>query len=365
MKKIAFFIFPLGAVLLAIVIGSCQSHPKNHVAEPPKPRNIILLIADGMGYAYIQAAMMYSDQPLYMEQFPVTGITKTASLDDEITDSGAAATALATGFKTNNRMIGMLPDGTPVKNLVEIAAEKGIKTGVVSNSAITHATPAAFLAHNNSRYNREEIAYEIATKAPVSLFMGGGLDHFIKRKDSLNLLDSLTSRGFVLDTVFNAHAWECHPRQAIFMAKRHMAPAHKGRGDQLVKAVEHAINCLNNAEDGFFLMMEGALIDFAGHDGDSAYLLSEMYDFDQAVGIALNFAKTNGETLVIVTSDHETGGLTLINPGKRDGRAYFHFSSDDHSADLVPVFAFGPGADTFNGMYENTEIMTKIKQLMR
>jgi alkaline phosphatase len=347
--------------LIVLTLSSCQH---NHESIAQTPKNIILLIGDGMGYAQVQASILHSDEYLNMEKFPVTGTIKTSSLNNEITDSGAAGTAMATGHKTNNRMIGMLPDGTPVENLVEISANTGRKTGVVVSCAITHATPASFLVNNNSRYNYEEIALEIATKSPVDLIIGGGLRHFNNRKDSRNLLDSLAKRGFAVDTVFKAMQWDCHPKQAIFVADIHPGPVLGGRGNQLVASVDHAVNCLSTANSGFFLMVEGAQIDWAGHDGDSAYLLSEMFDFDQAVGVALNFAIENGETLVIVTSDHETGGLTLIGESQRSGKAYFHFSTGEHTAVMVPVFAFGPGAEKFTGLYENSDLMVRIKNLM-
>ncbi len=354
----------ISTLSLSVFATSCQEPVHEQTHEVKSPKNIILFIGDGMGFAQVQAAMLYSDDELNMEKFPVTGLQITSSNSHKITDSGASATAMATGTKTTNRMIGMTPDTIPVPNMIDLMAGKGKKTAVVVSSAITHATPAAFLAHNESRYNYEEIAEQIALNAPIDLFIGGGLKNFNKRKDHNNHIQSLLDRGFVVDTTFDATSWDCHPKQAVFLHEWHLDPAHKGRGNVMVHAVEHAINCLSQTESGFFMMFEGSLIDFAGHDNDSAFLLAEMIDFDQAIGKALNFAKENRETLVVVTSDHETGGLTLVESKPRDKHAYFHFSTDEHTFSLVPVFAFGPGAESFTGMYDNTEIFHKIKQLV-
>lgn len=359
MKMLRSLHIPLLVLITALAITACQPQSIDQTT-PKAPKNIILLIGDGMGYAQLQATMLHSETPLHMLGMPVTGFQNTSALNDEITDSGAAGTALATGFKTNNGFIGMLPDGTPLVNMTERMAAAGKRTAIVVSCDITHATPAAFLAHNESRRNMEAIAGDIALRAPVDIFMGGGLNNFNKRKDGINHIQTLVDRGFAIDSVFDATAWDCHPKHAVFLAAGHPSSVLEGRGNQLVYAVEHAINCLASFDEGFFLMVEGSQIDWAGHGNDSAYLISEMIDFDQAVGKALEFARANGETLVIATSDHETGGLTLVRPEVRDGKAYIHFSTDDHTAVMVPVFAFGPGAENFTGLYENTAIFKRI-----
>lgn len=352
--------------LLLLMLPACDMHTHDHApVEKSAPKNIILLIGDGLGYAQLQAAIMHASDSLYMQKMPYTGFQKTSSLNDEITDSGAAGTALATGNKTNNGMIGMLPDKTPLINLTEHMAAAGKNTAVLASCAITHATPGSFLAHNESRNNYEELAEDMALNAPIDIFMGGGLNNFNKRKDGKNHIQTLVDRGFAIDSLFDASEWECHPKQAVFLADFHQKSVLDGRGNQLMKMVEHAVNCLENSENGFFMMVEGAQIDWAGHANDSAYLMAELFDFDQAVGVALDFARANGETLVIVTSDHETGGFTLVRPKKRDGKSYFHFASDEHTAVMVPVLAFGPGAENFIGLYENTEIPNKIKALLQ
>jgi alkaline phosphatase len=366
MKTKSFFNLFLSLSFLLSMLAACNTNTHDHAHEQrPEPKNIILLIGDGMGYAQLQAAIMHATDSLNMQKMPYTGFQKTASLNDEITDSGAAGTALASGSKTNNGMIGMLPDKAPLINLTERMAEAGKKTAVLASCAITHATPASFLAHNESRNNYEELAEDIALNAPVDLFMGGGLNNFNKRKDGKNHIQTLVDRGFAIDSLFDASEWECHPKQAIFLADFHQKTVLEGRGNQLAKMVKHAVNCLEDSENGFFMMAEGAQIDWAGHANDSAYLMAELYDFDQAVGIALNFARENGETLVIVTSDHETGGFTLVRPKIKDGKSYFHFASDEHTAVMVPVMAYGPGAENFVGLYENTEIPRRIVALLQ
>jgi len=365
MKTKTYFRLLLSLSILLTVVTSCDVHTHDHTPEKQVPKNIILLIGDGMGYAQLQAGIIHAADSMHMQKLPYTGFQNTSSLDDEITDSGAAGTALATGNKTNNGMIGMLPDKTPLLNLTERMAASGRNTAVLASCAITHATPASFLAHNESRNNYEEIAEDIAMNASIDLFMGGGLDNFNKRKDGKDHIQTLVDRGFAIDSLFDASEWECHPKQAVFLADFHQKTVLEGRGNQLVKMVEHAVNCMENSENGFFMMVEGAQIDWAGHANDSAYLMAELYDFDQAVGVALDFAKENGETLVIVTSDHETGGFTLVRPEKRDGKSYFRFSTGDHTAVMVPVMAYGPGAENFVGLYENTEIPKRIEALLQ
>ncbi len=326
-----------------------------------KPKNIILLIADGTGLSQVSASLYFNEDPSNYERFPVVGLIKTSAANSLITDSGAAATALASGIKTYNGAIGVAMDTSSVANIVEHVSLKGMATGVIATSSITHATPACFYAHTKSRASHEEIALSLVG-SEIDFFAGGGLDFFNRRSDGKNLISELKKNGFYIDTVSLKNS--IAPKQAFLLAHDAMPEKRNGRGDFLPRATHLAMNRLSQNKRGFFLMVEGSQVDWGGHRNDTDYLISELIDFDQTLGVALDFAKRNGETLVIVTADHETGGFTLGSDGSNYNKIKPSFSTDGHSATMVPVFAFGPGSELFGGIYENTEIYHKMMRLL-
>lgn len=348
-------------ILSALIIGSfilfvsCSREIQNEQQNPPQVKNIIFLIGDGMGVAQVYAAMTLSDSPLKMVEFPYTGLQKTNSLDDYKTDSAAGGTALASGNKTNNGVIGQDTLGNAFKSILHIAEENGLSTGLVSTSSITHATPAAFIAHEHSRKNYEAIAADFLD-TDIDLFIGGGYDHFANRDDGLNLADSLKAKGYHVTTTIDEVAAIENGKLAGFTAPVHNPRYSEGRGDMLPVATEKAIDLLSKNDHGFFLMIEGSQIDWGGHANDIDYVVEEMLDFDRSVGIALDFAKKEGNTLVVVTSDHETGGLFLTGKHK----AIASFGTSGHSAVMVPVFSYGPGAEMFTGVIDNTDFFEKF-----
>lgn len=353
-------------VILALLFSSCEN--KNAQTKEfgfelsKKPKNIILLIGDGMGVTQIYAAMSVAEKNLALEQFKVIGFHKTYSADDYVTDSGAGGTALATGNKTNNGHISVDPEGNEFKTILEYAEENGLATGLVSTSAITHATPASFIAHDTSRYNYENIAKDFLN-TEIDLFIGGGKKYFNQRKDSVNLLDALRKSDYaIIDDLKNFDP-SSQQKSAVFTAEGHNVEFLKGRGDMLPISTQKAVEFLNKSEKGFFLMVEGSQIDWGGHDNDINYVTSELIDFDKAVAEALKFAKQNGETLVVVTADHETGGLTLTDGNIKGKIIEAKFSTDHHSGVMVPVFAYGPGAEKFMGIYQNTDVFEKMMSL--
>lgn len=321
------------------------------------------MIGDGMGISQISAAMITMESSTAFERFPYSGFVKTQSKSNKITDSAAAGTAIATGNKTNNGMIGMNSDSIPVPSLLEILYDKGMKTGIVVSCYVTHATPASFIAKNINRSNYYEIAYDFAKTDKLNLLMGGGRKYFDNRKDSYNLIDTMNAKGWCyyesLEDV------DSNEDKILVLADNKHLPAYPERGDFLPRATEIALQNLNkNNEKGFFLMIEGSQIDFAGHDNDSIYLVNELKDFNNTINIALDFAKNNPNTLVLVTADHETGGLTIMDPNEKYTDTYFHFSTGSHTPALVPIFSYGPGADKFSGIMDNTEIMRRILDLI-
>jgi alkaline phosphatase len=356
MKKISNLLI---LFIISAAIVSCGTTNKLSSKRTPEIKNIILMIGDGMGLPDVYAAMTVSDKPLNIERCTFIGLQKTFSASDYITDSGAAGTALATGIKTKNGAIGMDSQGNRLKSILEIAEEHGYSTGLVSTSSITHATPASFIAHQSSRGSYEDIAMDFL-KTDIDVFIGGGYNHFAKRADKLNLIDSLRLRGYEVDTTMNAVLNSTSRKLAGFTALVHNPYRLKGRGDMLPESSGKAINILSKNKKGFFLMIEGSQIDWAGHANVADTLVDETLDFDKAVGVALDFAKNDGHTLVVITADHETGGVTLVDGDRESHKVKLNFSTKDHTAVMVPVYAYGPGADKFIGIYDNTDIFKKI-----
>lgn len=341
-------------------IFSCQSAPKE-VAKP-KVKNIILLIGDGMGIPAVYSAMTVSPTSLNFERFPYTGFSKTYSLSDYITDSAAGGTALSSGKKTKNGVIGQDSTGNNFVSILEIAEKHGLATGLVSTSSITHATPASFIAHVPNRDAYEDIALEFL-KTDIDVFIGGGIDNFYRREDKLNLLDSLKSRGYEVDTTLEGILASNSSKLAGLNVPKHNPYRLEGRGDMLPQSTKKAIEILSKNEKGFFLMVEGSQIDWAGHGNEAENLIDETLDFDKAIGLALDFAAADGNTLVIVTADHETGGVTIVDGNIQKHESVLNFSTTNHSAVMVPVFAFGPGSENFTGIFENTAIFDKMVKL--
>ncbi len=347
-------------IVLAVfaLLFSCKQDQTNQI-QTQKAKNIILMIGDGMGVSQLYAAMSVSEKPLHMEKFKVVGLQKTYSASDYITDSGAAGTAIATGVKTNNQSISVDTAGNAVKTILEYAEEYKLATGLVSTSSILHATPASFIAHELHRNNYENIARDFLD-VDIDLFIGGGRKHFVQREDGLNLLDSLRQRKYnIVNGIENLNTRN-DGKYAVFTAEGHNPEILNGRGDMLPQSTQKAIEILKKNDTGFFLMVEGSQIDWAGHDNDIDYVITETIDFDNAVAKALEFAKADGETLLIVTSDHETGGLTIVEGNMETRTIETHFSTEHHTSNMVPVFAYGPGAEEFGGIYENTDIFEKM-----
>jgi alkaline phosphatase len=335
-----------------------------------RPKNVIFLIGDGMGLSQITAARVANGGSLYLDQVQYTGISTTHSASNFITDSGAGGTALATGRKTYNGAIGVGIDSIPIRNIREIFADEGKATGVVVTCAVTHATPATFIAHQVNRNRHEEIAKDVVN-SDIDVFMGGGIRYFASRSDSTNLLKVLQEKGYYIDTQsvvknpeINFPAGKIPEKLAGLYAEDHLVRIDSGRGNFLPEATRRAIELLHQREEGFFLMVEGSQIDWGGHANEIGYIISETMDFDQAVGEALRFAATDGRTLVVVTADHETGGLALLSGDCNSGFVTGKFTTSDHSGCMVPVFAYGPGAELFSGIYDNTDIPKKILKAM-
>ena len=321
-----------------------------------KVRNVILLIGDGMGVSQVYAGLVANKGHLYLDNCPVNGFSKTFSASNLITDSAAGGTALSTGHKTNNGVVGMDADLKPVKTILESAEEHGLSTGMVVTCKVEHATPAVFIAHVKSRSDYQAIAADFL-KTDIDVFIGGGLGEFTHRRDGRNLVTELKEKGYQVITHPDSLQYADRTRKlAGLVDEGHLPPYALGRGDYLPKATELAIEMLSRNKKGFFLMVEGSQIDWAGHNNHVPYLVTEMLDFDRAVGKALEFAARDKHTLVIITADHETGGAAITGGDMSKGYVEARFPSTNHTAVMVPVFAFGPGACRLGGIQDNTDI---------
>jgi len=322
-------------------------------AEEAAPKNIILFIGDGMGPSQVTAGKV-AKGTLEMERCPVTALVTTWAANSLVTDSAASGTALATGVKTGNGMIAQDMEGNRLKTVLEFAEEKNKATGLVATSTITHATPASFAAHVPSRKQYEEIAQQLAA-SEVDVLFAGGLIHF-SPTNAPSCLPELEAKMTVAKTTEEFRALGTPKKAAALLYPAH-PPLAADREIPLAELTAKAIEILSQDKDGFFLMVEGSQIDWMGHNNDGSNLVTEVVDFDDAVGAGLDFAEADGETLVIVTADHETGGFGLLG-GSIENQTVNKtgFVHGGHTASMVPLFAFGPGSEAFGGIQDNTDI---------
>lgn len=323
-----------------------------------KPKKVIMMIGDGMGTSQVFAGITANGGHLFLDNFKHVGFSKTSSSNKYITDSAAGGTALSTGQKTYNGAIGVDTDTVAIKTILEMAEEHGLATGLVSTSAITHATPASYIAHQGSRGSYEDIAADFL-KTDIDVFIGGGYKHFAERKDKRDLTSELKQKGYLVLRDMDEIAKVKSGKLAGLTSDEHNEVYPK-RKMNLPLSTQTALNILNQNKKGFFIMVEGSQIDWGGHANNTIYIVNEMLDFDQAIGKALEFASKDRETLIIVTADHETGGMALVDGNMKTGMVKGAFPTGDHSATMVPVFAYGPGAENFTGIMENTDIAKKI-----
>ncbi|MFV0289384.1 MAG: alkaline phosphatase [Mangrovibacterium sp.] len=325
------------------------------------PKNIIFLIGDGMGISQVSSGLTANKGALFLQNFKHIGFSQTQSANDYVTDSAAGGTALACGERTNNGAIGVDTTNKAIASVLEIADKNGKATALVATACITHATPASFIAHQPKRSMYEQIAADFL-KTDIDVFIGGGFDHFTKRKDGKDLTVELKNKGYAVCKSMEEVNQIENGKLAALLAPIHLDPMPE-RGNMLPEATQKAIELISQNKKGFFIMIEGSQIDWGGHANNTNYIAQEMLDFDQAVGKALEFAAKDGQTLVIVTADHETGGMALIGGNMQTGMVESEYITNDHTAVMVPVFSFGPGADKFTGIMKNSDIGKILKEL--
>lgn len=317
-------------------------------------KNIILLIGDGNGLTQITSSALANGGELTLTRFKSIGLLKTQSADDLITDSAAAGTALATGRKTNNRSIGVGPDGQPLLNISELLGEHGYNSGCITTDNIAGATPASFYAHREDRDDINGILADLA-KSKLSLLVGGAPVVTGKAK---------VDTGFTMVNTLEAVGQSTEKRVSYYISEGEVPGITEGRKDVLAVAVKNGLAFLTSNKTPFFLMVEGAKIDSYGHENVVSGIVSEGIDFDRAVTEAVKFADTSGNTLVIVTADHETSGFSILQGDLEDKVIEGDFTTHDHTGTMVPIFAYGPQSYEFEGVYENAEVFRKILKVL-
>lgn len=324
-----------------------------------KPKNIIFMVGDGMGPAQTYAGMIANGNKLNLERVKICGFHKSYSADNIITDSAAGATAFSTGKKTYNGAIGVNSDTVPQETILETAEKKGFNSGIVVTCSMGHATPASFYAHVPKRKAFEDIALEFVPSG-VDFAVGGGKKYYAERKDGRNLIEELKAKGYdVFENSSDVDGIKKLPA-VTFIADEEPDSVMGTRGDVLVRSTAKALELLGKEDKPFFLLVEGSQIDWAGHANNSEGIMAEMIDFDKAIGAAFDFAEKDGNTLVIITADHETGGYSINGGSVEEKKIEGAFTTGHHTGVMIPVYAFGPGAEAFGGIYENTAIYGKM-----
>lgn len=367
MKKLSTVLAATAAILLA----GCAGCPEKEKEQAP--RNLIYMIGDGMGLSH--AAMLIIEnhyEPTAFDRAQNIALTTTHSLNNRVTDSAASGTALATGTKTNNSMIGLTPDSVVLESIIARAEAEGRPTGIVVTSDLAHATPAAFYAHVADRGDYAAIARQFVDSG-IDVAFGGGVRTFSKAPEEgeSSPLDLLREKGY--GVVTTVEELEAAPQAPVIglMAEHHMAGALEGRGDYLPRATSKALDLLTAQSEkngkGFILMVEGSRIDFDAQENNAEGLLLEMRDFEQAVNRAMDYADTHPGTLVVVVADHESGGLTMPsgNPDftLSESGIDYRFSTTGHTGIPVPVYLYGTGAERINGLMDNTDLANRLAEI--
>ncbi|GGE56803.1 alkaline phosphatase [Priestia taiwanensis] len=417
--------------IIALCIMLCYFYTPHVQAEQSRVKNVILMIPDGFSTAYATNYRWYKGRNTVMDAFLV-GMARTYSASSKVTDSAAAGTAMATGVKTTNGMISMSPDGKKLKTILEAAKEEKKATGLVVTATITHATPAVFAAHVPSRWKEEDIAPQMLQQQ-IDVLLGGGLAYFIPKKEGgesqTDLIDEAKKKGYTF--VRNKHQLLAAQEEKVLglFAEKDMAPELERDNTiepSLAEMTSAALTKLSKHPQGFFLMVEGSQIDKAGHHHDAAWAMKDIEAFEDAVEKAIEFAKQDGETLVVVVGDHDTGGFSvggygkyeanpqLLHTVKKTGHSMMkeierdenhakeiikHYTnisfskkevdailraekedialntaiskklllgwtSTVHTGVDVPVYAYGPGRELFRGLIQNTDVALHLAKLM-
>lgn len=381
--------------LLSLLLASCTT-------QETKVKNVIYLIGDGMGFGAVSSLLLSEDSLTGFELAPVIGLSETCSANNYVTDSPAGGTALACGKRTKNGYLGVDPDGNPMTSIMKKAQALGKKSGIVVNTVLTEATPAAFYAGVTNRSQSYKIAEQF-TESNVDVAIGSGLSAFINRPDSVDLTATLIDKGYdvyldwkaVLNSTSdkfvgilpmndvhrrnksrNTTAGAADGAEVCLAAK--LAASNESTTDTtrlseptlyLEKATAKALEVLTQKSDekGFFLMIESAIIDGYGHNNDSEGMIEEMQEFNRTLKVVVDYVNKHPETLLVVVADHETGGTSVSYKSFEVGEkvpVQLSFSTKGHSGTVVPIFAYGAGAEAFGGIMKNIDLPAKIEELI-
>ena len=331
-------------------------------------KNIIYLIGDGMGLSSVSMMMIENGyQTTIFDKADNIALQKTYSADNRVTDSAASGTALATGHKTNNTHLGCTPDGKAVESLFDIAKAEGKATGVVVTTYLQHATPAAFYAHTESRHNYELITEQLLHSS-LDVAIGGGMGFFNKVYGD-TVKENIEKQGFTFAGEFPEVAE--HKGDSRLLALLAEWEVGSNSGDYLANATGEALRILEQrgGDEGFVLMVEGSLIDGMGHANDAKAQQAEMGSFMRAIEVAVEYASNHEDTLVVVTSDHETGGLSIVsadaNFNLSEQGVEYRWTTKGHSGVMIPIYLYGAKSEAINGIVENTDIASTLMELIR
>lgn len=441
-KKIGVAVVSAGVIFAGIgasvnLVDANKSDDAN--GNNGKVKNVIYMIPDGFSSNYAANYRVYKGENAVWDDH-LKGMFTTKSANSDITDSAAAGTAMATGVKTNNGVVGLDAEGNKLETILDAAEEDGKSSGLVATSTITHATPASFVAKVESRNNETEIARQYL-ESEVDVFLGGGKNNFLPEKEGgnqedPNLIEQAEENGFeIIETQDEMNNVDVDVDNGegllgLFAADAMAPELHRGETEEpsLAEMTETAIDVLKEDKDGFFLMVEGSQIDWAGHANDAGYAMSEVEAFELAVEAAKDFAKEDGKTLVLVAGDHETGGMTTGSKGSMDlnadilpqvtatgdyiasqlnddlsnvsevvenhtglslteeevtfikeandnhalaintvvsDRANVGWTSTNHTGADIPIYAFGAQAEKFVGFHDNTDLPKILAEVMK
>lgn len=380
------------AIVALAVLSSCSRQEKT--------KNVIYLIGDGMGFGAVSSLLLTEEEPTGFEMNPVIGLNETCSANNYVTDSPAGGTALATGTRTCNGFLGVDPDSVQLESILKKAQKMGKKTGIVVNTTLTEATPASFYAGVTSRKDSYKIAEQF-TESGVDVAIGAGLTAFTRRPDSVDMTAVLIEKGYDVYLDWNQ---VINTESEKFVGILEMSDVHRrnqtrtisaGAADgaeiclaakmaafadnedttrfsepteYLHKACTKAIEQLEkNAPKGFFLVVESAIIDGYGHNNDSEGMIQEMKEFDKTLKTLIAYVNEHPNTLLVVTADHETGGTGVAYksyPINQPEGLKINFSTKGHTGTVVPIFAYGAGAENFAGIYQNKDLPRIIERLI-
>lgn len=326
-----------------------------------KVKNVIFMIGDGMGYEQVACGWVLNGGKLNMDAMPYSGTSRTYALDKLVTDSAAGGSALATGNKTTYGYIASNPDGSPAESVLKYAQGKGMKTGVAVTCRINDATPADFCCNSVKRSMEAEIAAQYVDSG-VDFISGGGLHFWRGREDGRDLIGEMQAKGYTF-VATPAEIAAAQGTKILALFDEYELQDAVSRGPVLEDCTMKAIEVLDN-RNGFFLMVEGSMIDDECHRHKIGPMAEELFDFDRTVGKVLEWAEKDGQTLVVVTADHATGGLTLLRGSLENREVKVNFSTGGHNSIFVPVFSYGPQAEKFAGVHENSEIGQIVREIL-